>query len=301
MGKDMRAVYADKLVELAKKDKNIVLLEADLMAASGTKCFKNEFPERTFDLGVSEADMVGVASGLSATGKIPFCASFGCFAARRTFDQFFLSANYAQQNVKLMGTDPGVSAEFNGGTHMTFEDIAMMRAVPGLVIVEVSDIVSLEALVEKIAYHKGSLSLYKEGEEFELGKGKVVRDGSDVTLIATGFVMVPEALEAAAILEKEGISAAVIDMHTIKPLDEALVLEYAEKIGAIVTCENYQIMGGLGGAVAEFLSRVKPTKQAYIGVHDMFGQVGTLNYLKEAYGLTKEAIAEKARVLVGRK
>lgn len=311
MGKDMRAVYTDTLIELAKKDTNIVVLEADLMNATGTKGFKQAFPERTFDVGVSEADMVGVASGLSATGKIPFAASFGCFAGRRTFDQFFLAANYAKQNVKLVGTDPGVTAQLNGGTHMPFEDIAMMRAVPKLVIVEACDIVSLEKLIEKIAYHKGSVymrmqrkgsvTIYNENEEFELGKGKIVREGSDVTIVANGFVMVPEALAAAEILAEKGISAEVIDMHTIKPFDEELLLKSVEKTNAVLTCENHQIMGGLGSAVAESLSRLRPTRQAYIGVHDMFGQVGDLDYLMKAYNLTKEDIAAKAEELVKNK
>ncbi len=311
MGKDMRAVYTDTLIELARKDKNIVVLEADLMAATGTKSFKQEFPERTFDVGVSEADMVGVAAGLSATGKIPFAASFGCFAARRTFDQFFLSANYAKQNVKLIGTDPGVTAQLNGGTHMPFEDIALMRSVPCLVVLEACDTVSLAKLIEKAAYHKGcvymrlhrkgSNTIYDENETFELGRGKVIREGTDVTLVANGFVMVPEAVAAAEILAEKGISAEVIDMHTFKPLDEDLLLASVSKTNAVVTCENHQIIGGLGSAVAEALSRKRPTKQAYVGVYDKFGQVGKLDYLMDAYNLTKETIVDKAEQIVKEK
>ncbi len=311
MAKDMRDVYAQTLVDLAENDDRICVLEADLMNATGTKVFKQRFPERMFDVGVAEANMVGVASGLSAEGKIPFAASFGTFASRRTFDQFFLSANYAQLNVKLVGTDPGITAQFNGGTHMPFEDIGMMRLVPNLVIIEPSDLVSCEALIRAAAAHQGSMyirmhrkgsnTIYDENEQFELGKGKVLVDGTDVTLIAAGFVMVPEALKAAEILKKEGISAAVIDMHTIKPLDNELVLAYAKKTGAIVTCENHQVTGGLGGAVAELLTAEYPTLLGRIGAQDMFGQVGTQDYLIKAYEMTAEDIAQKAMATISKK
>ncbi len=308
MGKDMRDVYTETLIELAETDSRICVLEADLMNATGTRSFKNTYPERTFDVGVSEADMVGVASGLSAEGKIPFAASFATFAARRTFDQFFLSANYARLNVKLVGTDPGVSAVYNGGTHMSFEDVGMMRLVPGLTIVEPSDNVSCAALVKAVAEHygcvylrmhrKGSQKLHAAGTNFEIGKGVVLRDGTDVTLIATGFVLVPEALRAAEILRKSGISAAVVDMHTVKPLDNKLVLEYAEKTGAIVTCENHQIAGGLGGAVAELLAEQHPTFMERVGSRDRFGQVGTIEYLVQDYGMDAETIVEKAYAVI---
>jgi transketolase len=311
MAKDMRDVYAQTLVDLAKNDDRICVLEADLMNATGTKVFKQRFPERMFNVGVAEANMVGVASGLSAEGKIPFAASFGTFASRRTFDQFFLSANYAQLNVKLVGTDPGITAQFNGGTHMPFEDIGMMRLIPNLVIIEPSDLVSCEALIRAAAAHQGSMyirmhrkgsnTIYDENEQFELGKGKVLVDGTDVTLIAAGFVMVPEALKAAEILKKEGISAAVIDMHTIKPLDNELVLAYAKKTGAIVTCENHQVTGGLGGAVAELLTAEYPALLGRIGAQDMFGQVGTQDYLIKAYEMTAEDIAKKAMATISKK
>ncbi|MEN6324408.1 MAG: transketolase family protein [Proteiniphilum sp.] len=300
--KEMRAVYAQALIELAEKDERIVLLEADLMKASGTLVFKNSFPDRTFQVGVAEANMVGIASGLSAGGKIPFADTFSCFAARRAYDQFFISANYAKQNVKLVGTDPGVTAAFNGGTHMSFEDIGLMRNVPKLVVFEPSDPVSLKKLVEKNAYYKGSTYmrlqrkaaniLYSENEEFELGKGKILFDGTDVTIIATGVVMVNEALAARELLSKKGISAAVIDMHTIKPIDAELVLTYAKKTGFIVSCENHQIFNGLGSAVAEVLSENQPTLLKRIGVNDEFGEVGTQNYLQKRFGLTAENIVE---------
>ena len=306
--KEMRAVYAQTLIDLAEKDDRIVILEADLMKASGTTVFKNKFPDRAFNVGVAEANMVGIAAGLSAGGKIPFAASFGCFAARRAYDQFFISANYAQQNVKLVGTDPGISAAYNGGTHMPFEDAGIMRNIPKLIVFEPSDPVSLEKLVIQCAKHKGSTYmrlhrkgtkvLYPENEEFELGKGKVLSDGTDITLIATGAILVNEALSAKELLEKEGISAAVIDMHTIKPIDAELVLRYAKKTGAIVTCENHQIFNGLGSAVAEVVSENYPVRIKRIGIEDEFGEVGTQNYFQERFKLTAKHIVEVAKELV---
>ena len=298
----MRAVYAQTLIELAEKDERIVLLEADLMRASGTGVFKGRFPERTFNMGVAEANMVGVAAGLSAGGKIPFATTFGCFAARRTYDQFFVSANYAQLNVKLTGTDPGISAAFNGGTHMPFEDYGIMRNVPKLVVFEPCDPVSLKKLLHQSAYHQGCTymrlyrkplnSIYSEDETFELGKGKVLNDGTDATIIATGALMVQEALKAAETLKSDGISAAVIDMHTVKPIDAELIIKYAKKTGLIITFENHQIINGLGSAVAETLAENCPCRLKRIGVEDEFGEVGTQEFLQERFKLTAGNIVE---------
>ena len=304
----MRAVYAETLIELAEKDERIVLLEADLMKASGTTCFKNEYPDRTFDMGVAEANMIGTAAGLSAGGKIPFADTFGCFATRRTYDQFFISACYARLNVKLVGTDPGISAAFNGGTHMPFEDMGIMRNIPGLIVFEPSDPVSLKALVKECAYYKGSTYMrlhrkqvpviYGEDETFELGKGKVLEDGKNITIIACGAIMVGEALKAGQILQETGISAAIIDMHTIKPIDKELVLRYAEKTKAIITCENHQVINGLGSAVAEVLAENYPIRLKRIGIEDEFGEVGTQDYLKQRFKLTAEHIVEEAEDLL---
>ena len=306
--KDMREVYTETLIEMAETNKNICVMEADLMRATGTNPFKEKFPERTFNVGVAEANMVGVASGLSAGGKIPFAATFGCFAARRTFDQFFISANYAKQNVKLVGTDPGVSAAFNGGTHMPFEDTGLMRCIPDLVIFEPSDTVSLKKLLKQSAEHKGSTymrlqrkgknTIYKENEEIVLGKGNVLKDGDDVTIIASGYIMVPEAFAASELLKKEGISAAVIDMHTVKPLDKNLVLEYARKTGALVVCENHQKANGLFGAITQMLAEELPTPVLAVAVEDRFGQVGTQDFLQKEYGLTKENIIVKVKAVL---
>lgn len=305
---DMRDVYCETLMEMAAEDERIVLLEADLMNATGTRPFKAAFPDRTFNVGVSEADMVGVASGLAAAGKIPFAASFGCFASRRVYDQFFLSANYARLNVNLVGTDPGVTALFNGGTHMTFEDAGIMRNIPELRILEPSDEVSLRKLLPQIAswpqsvylrlHRKGGWKFYDDGEDFEIGKGKLVREGSDVTLACFGMVMLQETIKAAEELAKAGISAEVIDVLTLKPLDRELMLTSARKTGLIVTCENHNIHNGLGSAVAEVLAEDGvPARLKRIGCQDKFGEVGTIDYLMETFGLTSTHIVAAAREL----
>ena len=299
----MRETYTNELIRLAESDQRICLLDADLRVGHGTKSFYDRFPERSFNVGVAEANMVGIAAGLSAGGKIPFAETFGCFASRRAFDQFFLSANYAGLNVKLLGSDPGVTAAYNGGTHMPFEDVAMMRTIPGLTIVSPCDPYSLSQLMEPIAYHEGCVymrmprkadqQIYKGSEKLELGRGHVLREGTEITIAASGFVMIPEALKTAELLEKEGISAAVIDFHTIKPLDTELLDEWAGKTSCFITMENHQIIGGLGGAVAEYLSTSNPVNILRIGIEDRFGQVGTEDFLKKDYGLTAEQMTPK--------
>jgi transketolase len=309
--REMRAVYCETLIKLAEKDPRIVVVEADLMRASGTMPFKAAYPERGIDVGVAEANMVGVSAGLSAAGKIPFAATFGCFASRRVFDQFFISANYARLNVKLTGTDPGVTAAYNGGTHMPFEDMGMMRLIPGLCILEPSDPVSLEKLVQACAAHEGCTymrlhrkpmpEIYAKEEKFSIGKGKILRDGKDVAIIALGALMVNEALKAVKQLEEQGISAALIDILSVKPLDKELVLEYAAKTGRIVTAENHQCIGGLGSAVAELTACERPTSIAMVGVHDEFGEVGTQDWLQQRFRLTADEIAKKALEIMGRR
>lgn len=305
MNKEMRAVYAETLIELAEENEDIVLLEADLMKANSTKKFKDRFPERTFDVGVAEANMVGIAAGLSATGKIPFAGSFGCFATRRAYDQFFIAANYAKLNVKLIGSFPGIAGALNGGTHMPFEDMGLMRNIPGLVVIEPCDGASLKSFIKIVASYKKSCylrvhpravpAIYDEEEVFAIGKGKLLKDGKDVTIIAAGPILVPEALKAHHMLAQEGISAAVIDMPTIKPIDEGLIVDYAKKTRAVITCENHQIVNGLGSAVSEVLSEKYPTLIRRVGVNDEFGEVGTLEYLQQRYRLTAEEIVIKAK------
>jgi transketolase len=308
---DMRQVYNDALVELAADNKDICILEADLMGASGTKGFKAAYPDRTVNVGVAEANMVGIASGLSATGKIPFAATFGCFASRRVYDQFYLSANYARLNVKLVGTDPGVTAQFNGGTHMPFEDAGLMRNVPQLTIVEPSDEISLRKLLQVIAeypksvyirlHRKGGWQYYDESENFELGKGKLVREGKDITLVSLGLVMLQQALEAADLLAADGIEAEVIDALSLKPLDRELIASSLKKTGLAISCENHNIYNGLGSAVAEVIAEEAiPCRLSRIGSQDEFGQVGLLDGLLEAYGMTAKHIADAASKLIGK-
>jgi len=328
--KEMRAVYAQTLMELAKDDPSIVVVEADLMRATGTQPFKAAYPDRAVDVGVAEANMLGVAAGLAAEGKIPFAATFACFASRRAFDQFYLSGAYARLPVKLVGTDPGITAAFNGGTHMPFEDLGVMRTVPGIDIIEPSDPVSLAALVPLLArsgkvgylrlHRKAVEPLYPEGEKFALGKAKLLREGKDVLIVALGAVMVPEALAAAKLLEAEGIGAAVIDAISVKPLDAELIGRWIGETGAVVTAENHQRIGGLGSAVAELIAeggfsgaseraerhgqagqagRTKLPRLARIGVADEFGEVGTQDWLKDRFGLTAGHIAATARGLLG--
>ncbi len=300
--KEMRAVYVETLIDLAGKDENIVVLEADLMKATGTGAFAKAYPARAINVGVAEANMVGVASGLSSVGKIPFAATFGSFAGRRDYDQFFLSANYARLNVKLVGTDPGVMAKYNGGTHMPFEDLALMRAIPKLVIVEPSDPVSLERILRLSAAYYGCVYirlqrtpatvLYAKDESFEFGKAKVLREGKDAAIVALGSLMVNEALAAAETLAASGVQASVIDAVCLKPLDLETLLAYARKTGVVVTCENGQVAGGLGSAAAEaILEAGIPAKFARVGVKDEFGEVGTVEYLVDRYQLGSAHIA----------
>ena len=313
--KEMRAAYVDTLVALGETNKNIVVLEADLMSCTNTGVFKKAYPDRFFNVGIAEANMVGIASGLSTLGKIPFAASFGCFSSRRVYDQFFLSANYARLNVKLVGTDPGVTAAFNGGTHMPFEDLALMRVIPGLTVVEPSDPVSCAAFVRLMAEEYGCHFLriprkpvpflYPENETFKFGKAKVLKEGKDVCFIALGSLMVNQALKACEALAKDGISAGVLDILTLKPIDKDAILEQAGKVRAIISAENAQIAGGLGSAVAEILAEngchgsKQPCKFARIGIKDEFGEVGTQDYLVDRFGLDVNSLVKKAKELLG--
>jgi transketolase len=307
--KEMRAVYAETLAALAAEDPRIVVVEADLMRATGTGSFAKAFPARAINVGVAEANLIGVASGLSVEGKVPFAATFACFASRRAFDQFFLSANYAGLSVKLVGTDPGVTAGFNGGTHMPFEDLGLMRMIPGLRIVEPSDPVSLAAYVRLAVGTPGCVYLrlqrkaaperYAGSESFGWGRAKVLREGKDVVIAALGALCVGEALGAASLLEAEGIATTVVDVLCLKPFDAALVLERARACGRLLTVENHQVSGGLGSVAAEAIAEAGLSLRfARHGIKDEFGEVATQDWLQERYGLTARAIAEAARALV---
>jgi transketolase len=309
--KEMRMAYVDTLMALAEKNKNIVVLEADLMSCTNTGIFRKAYPDRHINCGIAEANMVGIASGLSTLGKIPFAASFGCFSSRRVFDQFFLSANYAKLNVKLVGTDPGVTAAFNGGTHMPFEDLALMRVVPGLTIVEPSDPASCAAFVRMMAEEYGCHYLriprkpvpylYGENETFKFGKAKVLKEGKDICFIALGSLMVNQSLKACETLCASGISAGVLDVLSLKPIDRDAILEQAGKVRAVISTENAQIAGGLGGAVAEILAENGcHCKFARIGIRDEFGEVGTQDYLVDRFGLDVGSLVKKAQELLSK-
>lgn len=312
-GKDvanMRDAFCASLLELAAEDERIVLLDADLMNAMGTKPFQKQYPERTIDCGIQEANMIGMACGLSVQGKIPFAHTFGPFCTRRACDQIFISGAYNRANVKVIGSDPGITAAYNGGTHMPFEDMGIMRGIPGMMVVEPTDIVMLRNLMPQIAHTEGMIymrlvrkevkKVYEDGSTFELGKAAVLSEGADVTIIASGFC-VSEAISAAKLLAEQGVSAGVINMFTWKPIDQEAVLRAAQTTGAIVTAENHNIINGLGSAVSEVLIKNKPVPVEMVGVNDEFGEVGPVSYLRERFGLTDTAIAEAALRVIKRK
>jgi len=308
--REMRQTLAGALVERAKTDDRIVVIEADLMSCHATKVFKQEFPERFVNVGIAEQNMIGVAAGMSTMGKIPFAYSFGPFATRRCYDQIFISVAYARQNVKIVGTDPGVLAEYNGGTHMPFEDMALMRAVPHMVCFEPVDATMLEKAVDQIVDYQGAVyirlqrkkaeKVFDDSLNFELGKAIKIKDGKDVALIASG-IMVARAIEAAELLKEEGISARVVNIHTWKPIDKDAIIECAKETGAIVTCENHNVCNGLGSAVAEVVCQNSPVPMRLVGVKDEFGQVGKNAYLSEQYHITTQDVVEAAREVVKNK
>ncbi len=306
----MSATYCSKLTELAEKDPRIMALDSDLVSSSGMKPFFEAYPQRAINCGVQEANMVGIAAGLSATGKVPFAHSFGTFASRRCLDQVFMSACYAKLNVRITGTDPGVTAAFNGGTHMPFEDMACLRGIPDITLVEPTDCVLLENLLEQLAdlygvfyirlLRKNPYSIYAPGSTFEIGRGIELRAGTDVTLIGSG-ILVYESVRAAEMLGQEGISARVVDMFTWKPIDAQLVEKCALETGAIVVSENHNTIGGLGSAVCEAVCRCHPVPVEQIGTQDRFGQVGAEAFLRKEYHMTAEDIAAAARKAIARK
>ena len=291
----LRETYVDLLIEYAAKNKDIVILEADLMKAGGTFRFAEKYPERTFDVGIQEANMIGTAAGMSAMGKIPFTHTFTVFATRRVCDQVTLSVAYAGLNVKMMGSDPGVTAEYNGGTHMSMEDVSIMRNIPGMIVYEPVDSAQLKAIFPQIVDHYGPVYI-----RLLRRNAVLMREGSDVSIFATG-IMVADAVEAVEELEKEGIHAELINIHTVKPLDEEMVLASVAKTGCAVTAENHSVIGGLGSAVAELLVEKDPVPVKKVGVMDHFGEVGLTPYLKEKYGLTAKDIIAAAKAAIAMK
>ena len=302
-----RQAYGEALVELGAKNKDLVVLDADLSKSTMTVKFSEAYPERFFNMGIAEQNMYGVAAGLAASGKTVVASTFAMFATGRAFEIIRNAIGYPHLNVKICATHAGVTVGEDGATHQAIADLAVMREIPGMVVINPSDGVSakkaLKAAVEMegpcyVRYGRASVPVvYDESLEFEIGKGILVKDGKDVSLIATG-IMVNEAIKAAEILEKEGISARVIDIHTIKPIDEEIIVKAAKETKGIVTCEEHTIIGGLGSAVAEVTAKKAPAKISMIGVKDRFGQSGKPDQLMKEYELTAEDIVKAAKEIL---
>ncbi|MBQ5702812.1 MAG: transketolase family protein [Peptococcaceae bacterium] len=305
-----RDAYGEALAELGAINNQVVVLDADLSKSTKTNDFKKVYPERFFNLGIAEQNLLGTAAGFAAAGKIPFASSFAVFAVGRAYDQIRNSIAYPNLNVKIAATHAGLTVGEDGGSHQMLEDIALMRAVPNMTVIVPADGVETKQVVMAAAEHQGPVYirlgrpkvpvLLGDDYKFEIGKGVVLKEGTDVTLIGTG-IMVSKAMEAAELLAADGISAAVVNISTIKPLDNALVTEMAQKTGAVVTAEEHNIYGGLGSAVAEVLVETCPVPMARVGVEDKFGESGLPDELLEKYGLTAANIAAKAKAVVAKK
>ena len=303
-----RASYGNALVELGKKYDNLVVLDADLAAATQTGIFKNEFPERHINCGIAECNMIGVAAGLAATGKVPFASTFAMFAAGRAFEQIRNSVAYPKLNVKIGATHGGISVGEDGATHQCCEDFAVMRSIPGMIVASPADDVEARAMVKAAYEHDGPIYMRfgraavpvindNPDYTFEFGKGIVLREGKDVTIIANGLC-VAASLEAAEKLAADGIEAKVINIHTIKPLDTELVCAAAKETGKVVTVEEHSVIGGLGSAVCECLSEKEPVPVKRIGIYDVFGESGPAAALLEKYGLDGEGIYKQVKAFV---
>ena len=300
-----RDSYGNALTELGAQHENLIVLDADLAGATKTSIFKKAYPERHIDCGIAEANMMGIAAGLAATGKVPFASTFAMFAAGRAFEQVRNSIGYPKLNVKIGATHAGISVGEDGATHQCNEDIALMRTIPGMVVINPADDVEARAAVAAAYEHEGPVYMRfgrlavpvfndEENYKFELGKGITLREGKDMTIIATGLC-VYESLEAAKMLAADGIDARVINIHTIKPLDEELVIKAAKETGRVFTVEEHSVIGGLGSAVCDALSATHPTKVTKIGVEDVFGESGPAVELIHKYGLDAEVIYNKIK------
>lgn len=304
-----RDSYGNALTELGKAHEDIVVLDADLAAATKTGVFKKAFPDRHIDCGIAECNMIGVAAGLAAAGKVPFASSFAMFAAGRAFEQVRNSVGYPKLNVKIGATHAGISVGEDGATHQCNEDIALMRTIPGMVVLNPSDDIEARAAVQAAYNHKGPVYMRfgrlavpvindKPSYKFELGKGVVLRQGKDLTIIATGLP-VANCLEAAEKLAADGVDVKVINIHTIKPLDEELVVAAAKETGKVVTVEEHSIIGGLGSAVCDVLSEKAPTQVMKIGINDTYGESGPAVELVKKYGLDAESIYGRVKNFIG--
>ena len=306
---EFRQVLANQLSKLMKLDETICILDADLAKPNGTAPLYKEFPTRCFDVGIAEANMVGVAAGLAASGMKPNVFSFAPFIARRALDQIMISVCYAKQNVKLWGTDPGITAETNGGTHMSFEDVGALRSIPTMTIFDVVDDVQLSQAVEQIESYNGPMyirmprktipTVFDENYKFELFKADVLNKGTDITIIASG-ILVYEAKMAIEELKEKGINAELISTNFIKPIDKATILDSIMKTKVVLTCENHNIFGGLHSAICELACEYAPMKVYGIGIEDKFGQVGKYQDLLEEYHLTKNDIVKKVTQILNK-
>jgi len=305
-----REAYGAALAELGEKYKDVVVLDADLSKSTKTNDFKKKYPDRFFNMGISEQDLMGTAAGLATCGKIPFASTFAMFATGRAFEQIRNSIAYPKLNVKIAATHAGITLGEDGASHQAIEDVAVMRAVPNMTIINPADALSTRKAIEAAILHNGPMyirlgrlgvpEVYKNDMDFEIGKGIVLEEGKDVTIIAAGF-MVHIALQASAMLKEEGIIAEVIDMHTIKPIDKELIISSAKKTGAIVTAEEHNIIGGLGSAVAEVLCEEYPVPMVRVGIKDVFGQSGKPMELVELYGISSKDVADAAKQAVAKK
>lgn len=307
---ELRKVFYNTMFELMKENKEIVYLDADLADALGTTELFKEFPQQAFDLGIMEANMVGVGAGMSIKGKIPFLHTFAPFASRRVADQVFLSGCYNNANLKIIGSDPGITAETNGGTHMAFEDVGIYRAYPNITIMDVAEPYLLCKVIKQMAatygvyyirfQRKEGIPYYVGDEKIEIGRGNIIKEGKDITVIASGIEVV-WAMDAAKKLQKENINVRVVDMFTIKPLDAELVMKCARETGAIVTAENHNVYGGLGSAVAEVLAENCAVPFKRVGVKDKFGEVGKKKFLADKLEISSEYIEQAIREVLKRK
>jgi transketolase len=306
-----RDAYGEALKELGKINKDIVVLDADLSKSTKTAVFGKEYPERFINVGIAEQNLIGTAAGLATTGKIPFASSFAMFATGRAFEIIRNSVAYPKLNVKIAATHAGLTVGEDGASHQALEDLSVMRTIPNMIVLNPADGVEAKAAVIKAAEYKGPVyirlgrskvpTIFEEANyKFEIGKGVLLKDGKDVTIVATG-IMVSLALEAAEMLQKDGVDARVINIHTIKPIDKELIIKAAKETGAIITAEEHNIIGGLGSAVAEVLVENYPAVMERVGVRDTFGESGDGDELLRKYGLTSEKIAEAAKKAVSRK
>ena len=302
---ELRAIYAEEMANLMEQDKHVCILDADLAKASGTRKLYDRFPNQMFDCGIAEQNMASIAAGLASYGFKPYIESFTPFATRRCCDQIAISIAYAGMNVKIVGTDPGVSAQLNGGTHMSMEDIGVLRSIPRMVIFEPVDERQLRAALPVINAYDGPVyirlfrketpDVFDEGYQFDLFKADTLREGTDLTVFVSGFVTA-DVVAAADKLREEGLSVEVVNVHTIKPIDRETVIRAAHKTGKVLTIENHNVIGGLHAAVLEALAS-DPVPTFAMGVNDRFGEVGKLDYLREVMGLTAEDIYNRMKEL----